>query len=169
VIVASSDGTHSAQFWSVDNASNVETASIITFVVDRTAPVTESDAVNTYIGTAAVALVSHDNTGGAGVAQTYFRLDGGVTATGTAVFVSDIGSHTLEFWSVDLAGNVEPTRTAAFVVVQQPATGAQAPLAPSALIPASFVHPAPTAIPPPLLSREGPAAPAAPPPARSSA
>ena len=58
-----------------------------------------------------------DNTGGSGVDATHYILDGGTEATGTVVTVSTLGSHTLEFWSVDVAGNAEtPHQTASFTV-----------------------------------------------------
>ena len=41
------------------------------------------------------------------MAITHYVLDGGAETTGTVVTASDGGRHTLEFWSVDIAGNAE--------------------------------------------------------------
>jgi len=129
VLVASGDGTHTVQFWSVDNASNVETPTIVEFLVDETAPVTSSDATASYAGTATITLTSQDNTGGAGVARTDYILDGGDVATGTVVTTSDVGTHTLEFWSVDVAGNTEATQSVEFAVSAAAVESSMPPLA----------------------------------------
>jgi hypothetical protein len=53
---------------------------------------------------------------GLGVDRTLWRLDGGVAAVGTATVVDVPGHHTIEYWSVDLAGNVEAGQTIDFIV-----------------------------------------------------
>jgi len=83
-------------------------------VSDHTPPVTTSDAKPAYAGTATVHLTATD-TGGSGVAHTYFMVDSGAQQSGVAISVSGIGTHALEFWSVDASGNVEtPHKTASF-------------------------------------------------------
>jgi hypothetical protein len=90
-------------------------------VVDTTAPNTTSNAAATYVGSAAITLIAADNAGGSGVAATYYRLNGGTQTAGTAISVTTVGSYTLEFWSVDVAGNVEtPHKSAAFSVTTAP-------------------------------------------------
>jgi predicted CXXCH cytochrome family protein len=130
VVVASGDGTHTVQFWSVDNASNVETPTIAEFLVDTTAPMTTSDALEAYVDSATVTLTSQDNTGGAGLAETFYRLDAGEVATGTVVTTSTVGTHTVDFWAVDLAGNTEATQTISFVITTAQALLEEPPLAP---------------------------------------
>ena len=85
-------------------------------VADTTAPVTTSDAAGLYYGSALIRLSATDNVGGSGIASTRYRLDGAVSSEGTTVAVSAIGTHTLEFWSADMAGNVETTRSAVFTL-----------------------------------------------------
>ncbi len=82
--------------------------------VDATAPTTVSDAVATYVSTAAIKLTATD--AGSGVAATYYRLDGGAQTAGTSIAVTALGSHTLQFWSVDVAGNIEAAKTVNFTV-----------------------------------------------------
>jgi hypothetical protein len=120
-------GTHTLEFWSVDTANNVESPhNVVNFeitppVPDRIAPVTTSDAKATYVGSAAINLTSADNPGGSGVAHTYYVLDGGAQVEGTAISSSVIGTHTLEFWSVDASANVEaPRNVAAFEIASAP-------------------------------------------------
>jgi hypothetical protein len=125
VVTVTSPGAHTLEFWSVDAAGMVETshhtaAFTIEAVPDLTPPVTSSDAVMAYAGPAVISLRATD-IGGSGVAATYFVLDGGAETAGSVVTVSSLGTHTLEFWSVDGAGNTEsPRRTATFSIVAAP-------------------------------------------------
>jgi hypothetical protein len=119
-ITVSAAGSHSVKFWSVDKAGNIEAFRVVTFSIDMVAPTTTSDAWSSYTGTAIIALTAHDNTGGSGVANTYYILDGGAVQSGTTISVSaprvDSMWHTVYFWSVDNAGNVEVQRSATFNV-----------------------------------------------------
>src|SRR5664280_986141 len=80
---------------------------------DRVAPVTTSDAVLNYSGSATIHLTASDNVG---VTATYYMLDGGAQTAGTVITVSAAGPHLLQFWSVDAAGNVEATHMVFFTV-----------------------------------------------------
>lgn len=73
-----------------------------------------------YTGPVSVTLTASDGSGGSGVASTEYRLDAGATQSysGPIVLASD-GTHTLEFRSIDAAGNVEPWQT---LVIQIDAT-----------------------------------------------
>jgi len=113
---------HTVYFWSVDNAGNTETSKSVTFNVwaptDMVAPTTTSDALTDYPVPGVIRLTATDNAGGWGVAQTFYRIDGGAQTTGTIVGTGGAGSHTLEFWSVDLANNVEtPHKTVTYTVI----------------------------------------------------
>ncbi|MDP2422760.1 MAG: matrixin family metalloprotease [Bacteroidales bacterium] len=82
--------------------------------VDTEAPTTTSDALTQYLRTATITLTPTD--AHAQVAATYWRLDGiGEWHSGTTVTSDAPGEHTLEYYSVDYAGNTEtPTVEAAF-------------------------------------------------------
>jgi hypothetical protein len=82
-------------------------------VVDTIAPVTTSDAKATYAGSATIKLTATDNVA---VAHTYYVLDGGTQVEGTSVTSSVVGTHTLEFWSVDTSANAEAHNTVSFTV-----------------------------------------------------
>ena len=56
------------------------------------------------------------------MAHTYYLLDSAAQAEGTTVSVTTTGTHTLEFWSVDTAGNVESPHTNVSFEVIAPAT-----------------------------------------------
>jgi hypothetical protein len=121
-VSATAVGSYTLEFWSVDVAGNIETPhktaafTVTAPVPDLTPPTTTSDAKPSYVGSALIKLSAVD-TGGSGVAATYYVLDGGTQTTGTSVLVSSAGTHTIEFWSVDVAGNIEtPHNTVTFIV-----------------------------------------------------
>lgn len=60
-----------------------------------------------------VTLTASDN--GSGVAGTYYTVDSETQQQGTSVVITEDGSHTISYWSVDEKGNVESPHT---VVVQ---------------------------------------------------
>jgi len=125
-------GAHTLQFWSVDVAGNAELRKTAAFtitapvVLDTTAPATVSDALATYVSSAAIKLTATD--AGSGVAGTYYKLDGGAQVTGTAVSVSTLGAHTLEFWSTDKAGNIEAHKTVSFTITAPVVVDTTAPV-----------------------------------------
>jgi hypothetical protein len=83
-------------------------------VADTFPPVTTSDAQPYYVGLATIHLIAND-VGSAGVAATYYKVDGGGQQSGTTVSVLGVGPHTVEFWSIDTLGNTEnPHNTVSF-------------------------------------------------------
>jgi hypothetical protein len=81
---------------------------------DKTAPRTVSDALAAYDGAATIHLRGRDDSGQ--VASTHFRLDDGEARRGTVVTVKEPGEHSLAFWSIDRAGNVEAENQVTFIV-----------------------------------------------------
>ena len=79
--------------------------------VDLTPPVTTtSDVSSSFTNTdVTVTLNASDNL--SGIARTVYSVDGGPTTDGTSVTFSSDGVHELSYYSVDVAGNVEPTHT----------------------------------------------------------
>ncbi|MBI5442715.1 MAG: hypothetical protein HY900_16065 [Deltaproteobacteria bacterium] len=104
-------------YWQVAQASCLNCHSAYVSE-DVTPPSTASNAQTTYVGPARIEFSITDN-GKVGVGRTFYKLDGGaVTAAGKNLFVVAPGSHTLEFWSKDQAGNTEPVhQTASFTVI----------------------------------------------------
>jgi len=101
---------------------------------DTTAPTTTSDVKPTYISSASIKLTATDT--GSGVASTYYKFDGVPQVAGTSVTTSNVGAHTLVFWSVDKAGNMEAAKSVAFTVASPPATvkaSLGTPVAPKAM------------------------------------
>jgi len=127
-INVSGAGSHTVQFWSVDAAGNTEVKKSATFTItipDTTAPVTTSDAKATYVSSAVVKLSATD---AVGVAHTYYILNGAAQVEGTTISLGTVGSYTLEFWSVDAAGNVEAHKTVSFTVTAPAPVDTAAPV-----------------------------------------
>lgn len=83
---------------------------------DTTAPTTTATTTDVATGVQ-VSLTATDGEGGSGVASTQYRIDAGEWTAYTAPFVVDEpGTHTVEFRSTDVAGNVEATKSTQVVV-----------------------------------------------------
>lgn len=74
--------------------------------------------------TARVTLIAQDYpiNKGVGVAGTYYIVDGGEQQTYGGPFTLDEGTHTVEYWSEDHAGNVETKKSATLTVDTTPPT-----------------------------------------------
>ncbi len=113
---------HTLEYWAVDWSGNSSVHQNAAFSVspDILPPTTTSNAVGSYNGPATVRLTAIDNGTSFGVKTTHYRLDGGPVLTGTTVLVAQPGSgteaHTLDYWSVDYAGNTEAQQSAAFTI-----------------------------------------------------
>ncbi|HVQ01804.1 MAG TPA: FG-GAP-like repeat-containing protein [Candidatus Thermoplasmatota archaeon] len=87
---------------------------------DTIPPVTVCSLVGTmdgseYVTNVTVTLTATDN--GSGVDRTMYTLDNGTWAAYVAPFiVSDNGTHTVLYYSVDKAGNTESTQSTTFVI-----------------------------------------------------
>ena len=78
--------------------------------------VTENGSFNNSVN---VTLNATDNTGGSGVNETFYMVNGGPTVTYSGPFVVDtVGQDNITFWSTDKAGNVEPQNMVNFTIVQ---------------------------------------------------
>jgi len=127
---------HHTVVYSVENAVAVRSVEQTGYVnIETTAPTTKALAVPAgWRRTAVTVQFSSADSGGSGVAATYYRIDGGVKQTGTSVVVPAPLDHTMDgvhkvtYFSVDAAGNVEAAKQ--FVVridTRRPTT--KAPLA----------------------------------------
>jgi len=107
------DGTWYFNIRSLDVAGNWSgTTTLGPFYIDTVKPTTMSNAPSGWSTSAVnVSLVATDPSGP--VAYTRYKLDAAAIATYTVpVAVSGDGTHTLLFFSADMAGNVEATKSA---------------------------------------------------------
>lgn len=101
------------QFRSRDWAGNWETTQTHTIGIDYEAPTTTATGVVDGERRTSTATVTLDPTehGPAGLAGTWYRVGGGVVASGTEFAVTGEGTTTVEWGSFDHAGNSEATNT----------------------------------------------------------
>ena len=83
-------------------------------VDDTTAPVTSANIAPQYVGAAAIAFDATDDN--SGVAGTWYTLDGATAVEAHTLSVSAVGTHTIDYWSVDAAGNAEVPQEVTFEV-----------------------------------------------------
>ncbi|CAN7289344.1 OmpL47-type beta-barrel domain-containing protein [Paenibacillus sp. LjRoot56] len=77
---------------------------------DKTAPMTTDDAPTSWVNhDVTVSLNASDSE--SGIAAINYTVDGGPQQTGTTVTLTVEGIHTLVYWSVDNAGNIEAHHT----------------------------------------------------------
>jgi hypothetical protein len=95
-----------------DRAGNITNAEVRGLHIDRTPAVTTAtlppaDSSNGwYQSGPTISLVATDTL--SGVADTYYTVDGGAAHHYTGAFTEGLeGVHTVQFWSIDKAGNVE--------------------------------------------------------------
>lgn len=99
------NGTFTFEY--VDAVGNKGMATATVANIYKTPPVTTDNAPKNWVNKdVTVKLMVTDN-GGPGVANTYYQLDNGPIQSGNAITISAEGGHTLTYWSVDHAGNVE--------------------------------------------------------------
>ncbi|MCJ8012665.1 discoidin domain-containing protein [Paenibacillus sp. KQZ6P-2] len=79
-------------------------------VVDQEAPTTTDNAPEGWVNEDVTILLDATDSG-TGVASTHYIVNDGTEQTGNSVVLSEEGIHTLVYWSVDKAGNVEERHT----------------------------------------------------------
>ena len=108
------------------------------FVADTTSPTTTVSGADGRWHNTPVTLTLHasDNSGGSGVAATYYKVDSGAWTQGTSVTITapadhtNDGAHTVRYYSTDLAGNSEAARSVTVKIdTCGPATAARQPAA----------------------------------------
>jgi len=121
--VVSDYGEHIVWFYSVDFAGNVESEKNCTFTIktpDITPPVTtctlDGELVGgVYVSDVTVTLTATDDM--SGVNYTMYKINGGIWQEYSSPFVvSENGTYTIYFYSVDNAENVEPEKNIIFII-----------------------------------------------------
>ena len=102
------EGTYTIAYYATDNAGNQSETGTTTVKIDKTAPVTTVSVQGLQVTLTASDPLPVGVTENSGVALTYYQVDGGTPQLYTAPFnLPAAGTHSVQFWSVDLAGNTE--------------------------------------------------------------
>ncbi|MBN2457636.1 PGF-pre-PGF domain-containing protein, partial [Candidatus Woesearchaeota archaeon] len=110
-VSVTTDGNHTLNYYSVDNLGNVETVNTLYVVRDSVSPVMTNSSYTGGWVAGSVAVTFNRADALSGIDYTSYKLDSGDWTNGTSVTVTGTKNHTLLFYSVDNAGNVEATRT----------------------------------------------------------
>ncbi len=102
--LVSAEGSHTLSYHSVNTAGSVEASNNITFKIDSTPPVSSASIYGNLLYLSA-------SDAGSGVAQIYYSLDSSPFQPYFTGIALTQGKHSLAFYSVDNAGNREPTHT----------------------------------------------------------
>ncbi|NOX60325.1 MAG: hypothetical protein GXP42_00015 [Chloroflexi bacterium] len=128
--IVDEEGPHTFAFFAADVAGNQEISRTVDVNIDRLPPVTsyvilpEPSESGWYTAPVSITLLPNDE--GAGVLETFYRVDEGPWMQGTEFRIEETGEHTVDFFSVDYLGHVEePYRIPGGVRIDM-----EAPLAP---------------------------------------
>jgi hypothetical protein len=114
-------GQYTIKYFSVDAAGNAEPVKTAgtPIRIDKTAPTTTDNSAaigNAWKTTTQTVTLTPSDTGGSGVQTTYYTTNGSTPTTasaqGTSVVLSDPGTYSIKYFSVDAAGNAEAVKTA---------------------------------------------------------
>ncbi|RFU69332.1 hypothetical protein D0469_09645 [Peribacillus saganii] len=104
------EGLNEVSFYSIDEAGNIEQAQTMKVKIDKTVPVTISDAPNTWSkDNVTVKLTAADEH--SGVHKTLYSINGSAYVEGSVFSVENEGVNEVSFYSVDKAGNTERAQT----------------------------------------------------------
>lgn len=114
-IPVNTDGKRWLKYWSVDKAGRVESATVRWFGLDRQVPTTDDDVTDGWHRyNCTFKLPATDPAGGSGLAATYYSINGRAPVSLPfyyAQMITEEGDNTVEYWSVDVAGNREATKS----------------------------------------------------------
>jgi hypothetical protein len=120
------DGNVSLHVTATDAAGNSTTSAAFTSLADNTKPVTTDNAPSGWQSSAVTVTLSASD-GGSGVNVTEYSVDGNPTYTvGASVTIpapadgSNDGAHTIAYFSVDNAGNIETVKSMTVLIDATP-------------------------------------------------
>ncbi len=112
----SGDGAQHYQYQALDGAGNASATGTCTVKIDTQGPVVtptnlQGDDLSGWSTTSQTVTLTPSDAG-AGVATTYYTIDGGSQQTYTSPFtVSGTGQHPVVYWATDVLGNVTAQHT----------------------------------------------------------
>jgi len=106
---AVNSGVHTVAYRSADQAGNLEAERYVQVKLDGKSPYTARSSSTGQAGAVLVQFSPSDSH--SGVAATYYAVDGRDYKQGLTAQVSGKGTHTVSFYSLDVAGNKEAARS----------------------------------------------------------
>ena len=106
IIVVADEGVIPVKFYSVDNAGNVENTQSLSVKVDKTAPITQASYPTNWVNADVIVTFNADDSL-SGVKETRYKVGNSEWQVGEVLTVSNVGTHNIEFYSMDNAENEE--------------------------------------------------------------
>ncbi|MBZ4417788.1 chitobiase/beta-hexosaminidase C-terminal domain-containing protein [Myxococcus sp. RHSTA-1-4] len=122
--------TRGLRFFSVDAVGNREPVRVVTFTIDRVAPVTTPSVTGGSFTSAQSVSLSCEDSGGGTCAATHFTTDGTPPTTSSPRYSGTLRfetTTTLRFFSVDALGNAEAAKVETYVIDSTPPTTTATP------------------------------------------
>ncbi len=123
----SEEGRNAVGYYSIDNATNEEGVKSAEVKIDNTPPKTESVLTGTmgnnkwYVSTATISFNATDNLSGVDI--TKYKIDDGDWKTyDDGIDVTGNGQHTVYFYSIDNASNIENKKNTTFKIDKEKPT-----------------------------------------------
>lgn len=111
LLLLSEEGQHQLEFWSLDAAGNEEMHKFLNVRNDFSAPITTHDYSGTGAESGPVSIRFQASDNLSGVGESILTLNGVPQSGLGSVNLYDPGHYDLEFYSIDIAGNVEERKT----------------------------------------------------------
>jgi hypothetical protein len=114
-LTINTEGVTNLTFFGKDKAGNVEATETVAVKIDKTAP----ESLGSYAQNGSQMVVTLNSTDTlSGIDRVSYAVDGGSLQTYSTPFaVSGNGNHTVTFFAIDRAGNVETTKSLSFTIV----------------------------------------------------
>ncbi len=107
-VTLAQEGDHTVEFWSVDRAGNVESIRTVVIHNDFTTPISSHDYTGTGTETGSVTVSFQTFDALSGPASFSLTVNGAPAST--PLTLSAAGTYAIEYFSTDVAGNIEPTK-----------------------------------------------------------
>jgi len=121
------EGINNVEYYSIDNATNEEKIKSVEVKIDNTPPETDCVLDGTmgnngwYVSTVTISFNATDNLSGVDI--TKYKIDDGSWETYDGdIDVVDNGEHTVYFYSIDNAGNIEGEKNTTFKIDKEKPT-----------------------------------------------
>ena len=121
-VAFTTEGIHTLEYWSIDNASNTESKHTVLVKIDKTAPVssgvinpaTPNGSSGWYTSNVVVSLAATDNL--SSVTSTVYSINNGAWNNYSGPLDFSDGVYKVDFRSTDQAGNIEQSQSIMFNV-----------------------------------------------------
>ncbi|MGC9060180.1 MAG: OmpL47-type beta-barrel domain-containing protein [Thermoplasmata archaeon] len=107
-----SDGVHTLSYYAMDNAGNVEAKNTISIRIDKGIPFSSVNVNSSWYTTLPLSIKINATDATSGIAGIWYSIDGMGWINSDTIEFKEEGVYTIQYFSEDIAGNVEMQKTA---------------------------------------------------------